>query len=159
MANEKIDKLLNRMRTDDSVDAPMDSVKWVKNLFRTRIPAERSLIEKIRAVLQIDIGPAQPVFGERSSAAGLGRQVLFTAGETSIDIRIAAGKRDVSIRGQLVGEGLTGASVRLLSNEGNYESTADREGEFTFERVAPGVDELQIQTSTKLIVIERIELP
>ena len=159
MANEKIDKILDLMRTDDSVDAPADSVKWVKNLFRVRQPAERSIIEKIWAVLQIDIGPGEPVFGERSSAAGLGRQVLFTAGETSIDLRIAAGKRDVSIRGELVGEGLTGAAVHLRSDEGNYESTADGEGEFKFERVAPGVYELQIKTSTTLIAIETLKLP
>ncbi len=51
------------MKSDDSKDAPSDSLIWVKNLYRSRAsqPA-KSIIQKILAVLEMDLSKNQPAF-------------------------------------------------------------------------------------------------
>src|ERR1044072_3629671 len=85
-------KAIAVMRADNSADAPADSIKWAKNLFRTRMTAPRQTVaQKILAVLQMDLSQMSPAFGERSASSAVGAaQMLFQAGENSVDRRGSA---------------------------------------------------------------------
>ena len=111
--DELINKIIHLMQTDDSADAPADSVKWAKNIFRTRAAEpKKSLVQKVLAVLQMDLSGAQPAFGERSASASQTRQMLFQAGDNSIDLRISKSEKGLLVQGQILGEGFAGASAR-----------------------------------------------
>ncbi len=140
------------MQTDDSVDAPADSIKWSKDLFRTR-QKQPSAVERIKAALKIDIAPGTAVFGERSGTAEA-RQMLFEAGDRAVDLRIKPEAEGYTVQGQALGEGFenftaTMAAIVVSSNE---------QGEFAFEGIKSGTYDLSLNNGDEEIVIEGIEI-
>lgn len=154
-SDDNIKGIINLMQLDDSVDAPQDAIKWSKNIFRSRIAEpKRSMVEKVLAVLQIDLSPNKAVFGERSASAMQARQMLFEAGENSVDLRISKTDNGFTINGQILGEGFKNAAVKIAE----IETRANELSEFKFENISVGKYDLTIQTSEKEIVLEEIEL-
>lgn len=143
------------METDNSVDAPQDAVKWAKNIFRTRaIEPRKSLVQKVLAVLQMDLSPNKAVFGERSASSAQARQMLFSAGDISIDLRIAKGEKGFNLRGQILGEGFANCIVKL----GDFETESNDLCEFSFTEIPNGNYDLTLQSDEKEIVIENLEI-
>lgn len=150
-----MDKIVHLMQTDKSVDAPQDSIKWAKNIFRSRITEpKRSLVQRVLAVLQMDISPNKAVFGERSGAPSQVRQMLFEAGETSIDLRISETENGFNLRGQILGEGFANAVIKI----GETETTANDLNEFGFTNLTGGNHTLILKNDTIEIVVENLEL-
>ncbi len=146
-----IEQIVHLMQKDNSFDAPKDAINWSKNIFRSRaIEPKKSFLQKVFAVLQMDLSNAQPAFGERSASASAVRQMLFNAGEISIDIRIANGE----IKGQILGEGFANCEIIL----GDFVTNANDLSEFKFENVPSGNYSLIIKKDEKEIVIEGLEL-
>ena len=143
------------MESDDSVDAPADSLKWAKNLFRARMP-EASLIKRIVAVLTAELAGSRPAFGERSASAAKARQMLFTAGDHAIDLRVTANKKNFDIRGQILGAGLGEGKVSLEGTK--YEASLSADGDFRLDGIPAGVYDLVIRTASLELVAEKIEL-
>jgi len=153
--DELINKIIHLMQTDDSADAPADSVKWAKNIFRTRaVEPKKSLVQKVLAVLQMDLSGAQPAFGERSGSASQTRQMLFQAGDNSIDLRISKGEKGLLVQGQILGEGFADCTVRL----GDFQAEANELSEFKFTEIPNGKYDLVLQTAEREIVIAGLEL-
>lgn len=148
------------MQRDDSVDAPADSIRWASNLYRTRVSEpKKSFVQKIAAVLQMEIAPNKAAFGERSASASQVRQMLFKAGDNAIDLRIEPKDKAFSVRGQILGEGLGEAEIILSNDSQNFKSRSNELSEFGFENVMAGQYELIISSETveislKTIVIE-----
>lgn len=159
MNNEDlIDKIVQLMQADDSADAPAEAVRWSKNLFRTRaVEPKQSVVERVLAVLQLDLAPNKAVFGERSAAAG-SRQLLFAAGANRIDLRIARINKDFRVSGQVLGEGFAGAEVKLFNAEKTFSAKSNELSEFIFEKIAKGTYTLTLQIRGKEILIENIEI-
>ncbi|HSK73051.1 MAG TPA: hypothetical protein VK892_15235 [Pyrinomonadaceae bacterium] len=152
---QKIAKIISLMQTDDSVDAPLDSIKWAKDIFRARAAEpEKSAVKKFLAVLQMDLSPGKAAFGERSASASQARQMLFQAGETAVDLRISKGEKGFSLHGQILGEGFENCRIKL----GRFETVADELGEFRFNRIPKGIYDLILKTENGEIVIENLEL-
>lgn len=150
-----MNKIVHLMQTDKSVDAPQDSIKWAKNIFRSRIAEpKRSLVQRVLAVLQMDIAPNKAVFGERSGAPSQVRQILFEAGETSIDLRITETENGFNLRGQILGEGFANAVIKIDENE----TTANELSEFGFTNLTGGNHTLILKNDTIEIVVENLEL-
>ena len=156
-SEDNIKRIINLMQSDDSVDAPEDALKWSKNIFRTGKATEpkRSVIEKVLAVLQMDLSPDKPAFGERSTTVGKTRQMLFEAGENNIDLRISADEKSFTIKGQVLGAGFENAEIKF----GSYETVANEMSEFIFSEIPADGYDLIITTDEKEILIENIELP
>jgi hypothetical protein len=154
MANSNdnlIDKIVSLMQKDNSFDAPKDAIQWSKNIFRSKLSEPRkSLMQKVLAVLQIDLKQGQPAFGERSASATKSRQMLFQAGENSIDIRITNGE----IKGQILGEGFENSEVMLSE----FSTKANELSEFTFLNIPNGSYDLILKNGEKEITIEGIKL-
>ena len=160
MSNNSNDELLKKivylMQTDDSADAPADSVKWAKNLFRSRVTEpKKSLVQKVLAVLQVDLsGGGQPAFGERSVSTSQVRQMFFQAGENGVDLRISQTDSGLSVQGQVLGEGFANCAAKL----GEFATQTSELCEFSFAEVPAGRYDLIFQTAEKEIVIEGLEL-
>jgi len=154
-SDDNIKRIISLMQTDNSVDAPADALKWSKNLFRTRAAEPKAtLIEKVLAVLRMDLAPNKAVFGERSASAGQARQMLFEAGESSIDLRISEEGEGFTVRGQILGAGFANASVKL----GGLETVTNELSEFKFENIQGGSYDLILRAADREIIIEAIEL-
>jgi hypothetical protein len=145
-----IDKIVSLMQKDNSFDAPKDAIQWSKNIFRSKVSeSKKSLMQKVLAVLQMDLKQGQPAFGERSASASKSRQMLFQAGEISIDIRIT----NDEIKGQILALGFENSEVML----GEFSTKVNELSEFTFSNIPNGSYDLILKNSEKEITIE-IEL-
>ena len=150
-----IKKIIHLMQTDTSVDAPADAIKWSKNLFRTKVSEQKKgFARKVLAVLQVDLQPNKAVFGERSASSAQSRQMLFEAGENSIDLRISESEKGFDIKGQILGEGFENTSVKL----GKHETKTNELSEFKFEKIPANDYELTLQNADKEIVLKGINL-
>ena len=150
---QKLEHIISRMQSDRSVDAPSDALKYARDLFRTRA-AEPTLLQRIVAVLKVDLAPNRAAFGERSVGGGAARQMLFDSGENAIDLRVTAVENGFDIRGQLLGGGFDGGSVQI----GDAVSAIDEMGGFRFESIAAGEYSMTVRGETSEIAIERLKL-
>lgn len=128
---QNIERIINLMQTDDSIDAPKDAIKWSKNIFRSRIAEpKKSLVEKIIAVLQIDLSKNQTAFGERFSGAKDSKQIFVEAGEYAVDVRIEKAEKGWNLHGQVLGEIAPKSIIRFEGRESVFEAEIDEFGEF-----------------------------
>lgn len=128
---QNIQRIINLMQKDDSIDAPNDAIKWSKNIFRTRaVEPKKSLVEKIVAVLQIDLSKNQTAFGERFSGVKDSKQIFAEAGEYAVDLRIEKAEKGWNLRGQVLGEIAPKSVVRFEGRDSHFETEIDEFGEF-----------------------------
>ena len=155
MSERQINQIVNLMQSDDSADAPQDAVRWAKNIFLTRAAApQKSFVQKVLAVLQIDLSPNKAAFGERSASASKARQMLFQAGDNALDIRLTKTDNGFNLHGQILGEGFANAVVKI----GEFETYADETSEFKFANVPGGKYTLTFEYGEMEIVIEDLEI-
>jgi hypothetical protein len=139
-------KVISTMQADRSPDAPQDSVLWAKNLFRTRVRAPRqTVVQKILAVLQVDLSQMTPAFGERSAAAAA--QMLFQAGENSVDLRVSAGEKGLVLKGQILGGGFENCRVSLRAGKKEFKAEANELSEFTIRNIKAGTYEMTLTSA------------
>lgn len=141
-----LEKAIGLMRRDDSSDAPASAFNFAVNLFRTRKtfePRAESLTQKILATLKLDLSNFAPAFGERSAAVSDERQMLFSAGDYDIDLRIRQSAEGFVIRGQVLGEIEGKCFVRLDGADFSQETPVNEVGAFVFSPVS-SLDDLQV---------------
>ena len=154
-----LNKIVHLMQTDNSADAPKDSVAWSKNLFLSRAAVpQKSLVQKVLARLQMDLSPNKAAFGERSASVSDVRQMLFGAGDHQIDLRIAKVNKGFTVTGQILGEDFAGAEIALFGGGKNLSAKTNELGEFRFENISKDKYTLSLTFKDKEIVIEDIEI-
>jgi hypothetical protein len=99
----QVEHLTQIMRSDNSEDAPRDLLAGALNLFRAR-PAREGFLRRVVAALSFDSGALRPAFGVRSGQASSSRQLLFSAGDVDVDLRLAPGEEGWAVSGQVLGE-------------------------------------------------------
>jgi len=158
-SDREIERIISLMQRDESFDAPSDAIRWSKNLFRARA-AERkkSVVEKVLAVLQMDLSPNRAAFGERSASASPAKQMLFQAGTNSLDLRIKPEKKGSSVRGQILGAGFADCSVELFNDHDSFQTRANQLSEFSFTEIPNGKYDVRLQSGEKEITIKDLEL-
>jgi len=156
--NNNLDHILDRIRNDHAVDAPDEVIRQAKGLFRTRPQeAKVSVFKRLVASLQAELAPNRAAFGERSGGAGQARQLLFEAGDNAIDLRVSGTGNTLSLRGQILGDGIEGAGVEL-SGPTTKACAVDESLGFEFAGIHPGEYTLVINTSDTQIVMEDLQL-
>ncbi|MET0622473.1 MAG: hypothetical protein ABW250_05795 [Pyrinomonadaceae bacterium] len=112
------------MRADTAEDAPPALVADVVRMFRARrVRAdEPGLLRRLVAALAFDSSSLTPAFGVRSGQAAPARQMLFSAGDLDVDLRLAPGAEGWTVSGQVLGP-CAGGEVELVGDDG---STAAR---------------------------------
>ena len=150
-----INKIVQLMETDNSFDAPTDSIKWAKNIFRARVAEpKKSFMQKVLAVLQVDLSPGKAAFGERSASSAQARQMLFQAGKIAVDLRISETEKGFNVRGQILGAGFANCMIKL----GEFETKSNELSEFSFTEIQGGNYNLTLQIAETEIVIENLEI-
>lgn len=156
---QKFEHIVRRMQTDRSVNAPDDALRYVKNLIRARAGEQRvSVLERIAAVLRIDLAPGVAAFGERSGSASEARQMLFESGDNAVDMRITAATDGFEIRGQILGDGFEGSPIELKGNGVLVTSKTDTVSHFSLPAVSAGDYSLSVRGEGREIFIEKISL-
>ena len=153
------DKLLKhiveRMQHDDSIDAPADSVKWAKNLIASRVKQpQSSVVQQLKALLKLDLTPGKAAFGERSASSASARQMLFEAGDFTVDLRISGSGKSREVRGQILGPEFSGGKIELAAASTIRETDIGETGEFVFRSVSAGEYKLTVRIGETAIGIE-----
>ena len=151
---QKLEHIISRMNGDRSVDAPEDALKYARNLFRTRA-AEPSLLQRIVAVLKVDLAPDRAAFGERS-AGSAARQMMYESGDNAVDLRITASANGSDIRGQIFGDDLVGGEAMIANAEFSASAVIEETSGFRFSSIPSGEYTLTLSGGNHEIVIEEL---
>ena len=153
----RVENLLAVMKDDQSVDAPRDVLAYAVNLFARR-EQKRSLVERIVAALSFDSFDSAPAFGVRSSAS-TARQLIYTAGENDIDLRIAEDENNRwVVAGQILGEHCAGGEISLHGYEVSTSAYLSEQCEFALPAVPAGNYELVVRLANVEVEVPRLEI-
>lgn len=151
--NESIENIIFLMQTDNSADAPADAIEWSKNLFKSRVVEKPSIIDRIANLVR-EISPDTAVAGERSGSTGTASQMMFEAGDISVDIRVSqSGVGRFAVAGQVLG-----TDDELVVKFAGFSSKTDELGSFQFSDVKAGTYELVLENDQERITLENITL-
>jgi anti-sigma factor RsiW len=152
-----LERVIDLMRTDDSVDPPPAVMIRALQLFERR--ARRSqftLIQRIIATLQFDSMQMPLAYGTRSRHFSA-RQLLFSADPYDIDLRITSHGDTWSLEGQVLGP-CTGGQARLTNTLLRIETPLNDLCEFVLPRVPTGAYRLELQLGTTVIEAHQVEV-
>ena len=147
------DKIIKLMQTDESEDAPKEAILWSKNLFRTRAVEKSGVVSSLARLVK-EISGNQLATGERSSASGTDRQMLFETDELSIDIRVAGSGESFTVKGQVLGIDEDEGLVSI----GDQRARFDEFGAFEVAGLESGEYSITIKYGDSETIIERVRL-
>jgi anti-sigma factor RsiW len=129
------------MRADTSEDAPAELVASVVRMFRARRAQDEQpgLLRRLVAALTFDSSSLRPAFGVRSGQAAPARQMLFSAGDLDVDLRLAPGGEGWTVSGQVLGP-CTGGEAELVDAEGATAARATLNELCEFTLLPPAAD-------------------
>jgi hypothetical protein len=121
---ERLGRLAALMRADTTEDAPAELLAGVVRMFRAHAATagQPGLLRRLVAALTFDSSGLQPAFGVRSGQPAPARQLLFSAGDFDVDLRLAPGGEGWTVSGQVLGP-CGGGEVEAVDADG---STAAR---------------------------------
>ncbi len=155
---DRIGQVLELMRTDTSADAPRDVLAYAVNIFSRRESSQPSILRRIVAALSFDSSSnLAPAFGVRAGQ-GASRQLLYSAEENDIDIRITPEGESWIVAGQVFGEGCVGGRIEI-EGEGEL-ATADLNDlcEFTLPPVPAGSYAVRLRLGSAEVEISELQL-
>jgi hypothetical protein len=150
----RIQQLILMMKSDRAGDAPRDVLSSAINIF---LREKRLPLRRIVALLSFDSRNAGPAFGVRSITSG-SRQLLFTAGETDLELRITVQNDECILAGQVIGEGCAQGHVEISGAGGRSEAALNEICEFTLPPVPAGHYSLTVRMLDLQIEIPELEL-
>ena len=160
---ERVEQVVGLMRTDEGVDAPPALISQAVNLFRARAARDAStspsLARRILGALSFDSLQMSPAYGVRSGQAGA-RQLLYSAGENDLDLRVTESGGGWVIAGQVLGANCAGlkGEVELQGASHASRTELNDQCEFRLPPVAAGSYQLLVRFGDDLIEIPELEL-
>lgn len=150
----RLQQLILMMKSDSMSDAPRDVLTSAINIFSQE---KRSPLRRIVAILTFDSRNAGPVFGVRSLPTG-SRQMLYSAEETDLELRITVQNDECILAGQVIGEGWAGGHVEILGLAGKSEAILNDVCEFKLPPIPVGNYSLTVRMLDRQIEIPELEL-
>jgi anti-sigma factor RsiW len=159
---DRLGRLATLMRADTSEDAPPEVLAGVVRMFRARTAgaAEPGLLRRLVAALTFDSSGLRPAFGVRSGQPAPARQLLFSAGNFDVDLRLAPGTEGWTVSGQVLGP-CRGGEVEAVAADGSVAARATLNDlcEFTLlPPVAGGTYTLRLRLEDTEIEIPELSL-
>jgi hypothetical protein len=150
----RLQQLIRLMRSDSTNDAPRDVLTSAINIFleEARVPLRR-----IVALLTFDSRNADPAFGVRSLRAA-SRQMLYSAEEIDLELRITVQNDECIVAGQVIGEGCAEGYVEISGEAGRSKANLNDVCEFTLPAIPPGNYSLTLTMLDREIEIPELEL-
>ena len=150
----RLQQLIVMMRSDTTNDAPPDMLTSAMNIFsqEKRVPLRR-----IIAFLTFDSRNAGPAFGVRSLLSA-SRQMLYSAEETDLELRITVQNDECVLSGQVIGEGCGGGLVEISGEAVSSKAILNEVCEFTLPPIPLGNYSLKVKMLDREIEIPELEL-
>jgi len=149
----RLQQLILMMRSDTSTDAPRDVLTAALNIFSQE---NNWPLRRIVALLTFDSRDASPAFGMRSLFA-TSRQMLYSAEDTDLDLRVTRLNDEYVLAGQVIGAVCAG-SVEISGVAGRSEAALNDICEFTLPPVPAGKYSLVVRMQDLQIEIPELDL-
>ena len=156
----QVERLFGLMQSDTSVDPPPAVINRAVRLFRPRqAEVTPPLLQRIVAALQFDSLQLAPATGLRSGAAAP-RQLLFSAGDYDLDLRLAPTEQTDGwlLTGQVLGSDTPTGRVTVEGATGVVETSLSMLGEFVLPPVTAGNYTLVVQLADAKITVDTIQV-
>jgi hypothetical protein len=150
----RLQQLIVMMKSDTSQDAPRDVLLAAINIFPTGTP---SPLRRILATLIFDSRSAGPAFGMRSLHTA-SRQLVYSAQQTDLDLRITIQNEECIVAGQLLRAVCAGGLVEISGTTGTAETSLNELCEFTLPAIPAGKYSLRVRMPDVEIEIPELEL-
>ncbi len=150
-----LSRTIELMRSDRGELPPPQVTARAKRLIR-QVARPASLRQRLTAHLQFDSAHAPLAFGMRSAAAGP-RQLVFDAGDYTIDLRLRPAGAQLSLQGQVLGTPALG-SAQLSGAGASYAAELNSTSSFAMPPVQPGSYTLILALDTVDITIPDLQL-
>jgi len=148
--------VIELMRSDTSQDAPRDVIEYAVNTFKARAE-QPSLLRRLIGVVSFDSSHNAPAFGLRSGQA-TARQLVYTADEVDVYLRLAAEGENWVLSGQLLGADCSGGNIEISGGQNDSSTEVNDSCEFKLSPVPAGVYRMTIRLSDKEIEISELVL-
>jgi hypothetical protein len=146
------------MRSDKAEDAPPIAISRAINLFRARAASkEPSLVKRIVAALNFDSLQMSPAYGVRSGQSAA-RQLLFSAGEYDLDLRLTQSGEAWNVAGQILGQECAGGHLELEGEETHERADLNEQCEFLIVALPAGSYKLRLLLPDLEVEIPQLEL-
>jgi anti-sigma factor RsiW len=149
--------VMGLMRTDKSQDAPRDVLNYAITLFQQKPAREPSLIRRLVATLTFDSMTTAPAFGVRSGQTQ-SRQLLFSAEENDIDLRITSVNNEWIVTGQILRPDCVGGRVEMEGATGAAAAVLNELCEFTLPAVPAGNYSLRVKMADIEVEVPELQL-
>jgi hypothetical protein len=150
----RLRQLIHMMRSDTVADAPRDVLISAINILS---PKRQMPLPRIIATLIFDSRNVSPAFGIRSLRS-TSRQLLYTAKETDLDLRITIQNEECVVAGQVIREGCAGGLVEISGATVSTEASLNELCEFTLPPIPVGNYSLRVRMVDVEIEIPELEL-
>jgi hypothetical protein len=150
----QLQQLILMMKSDSTPDAPRDVLTSAVNIYSQE---QRVPLRRIIALLIFDSRNAGPAFGVRSLPAA-SRQMLYSAEEIDLELRITVQNDECILAGQVIGEGCAEGQVEISGVAGRLKATLNEICEFTLPPIPMGNYSLTIRMLDREIEIPELEL-
>ena len=150
----RVKRLVLMMKSDAAEDAPRDLLVSAINIFSPGAPRR---LQRIVATLIFDSRNAAPVFGMRSLRTS-SRQLLYSAEETDLDLRVTIQNEECILAGQVIRDGCVGGLVEISGPTGSAEASLNELCEFTLPAMPVGHYSLRVRMLDFEIEIPELEL-
>jgi hypothetical protein len=155
----RLGEVLMLMKTDTAADAPRDVLTYAITIFSRREDSRQpSTLRRIVGALSFDSSAnLVPAFGVRSGQA-TSRQLLYSAEENDIDLRITPEDENWIVAGQVLGQDCVGGRIEIEGKSGSAAAAFNEACEFTLPPVAAGTYTLRLQLGNAEVEIPQLEL-
>ena len=150
----RLQHLVVMMKTDAAIDAPPELLRSAMNAFS---PERETPIRRIIAVLTFDSRQVRSAFGMRSIRSA-SRQLLYSAQETDLDLRISVQNEECILSGQIIREGCHGGLVEISGATGSAAAALNELCEFTLPPIPVGNYSLKVRMPDVEIEIPELDL-
>jgi anti-sigma factor RsiW len=158
----KIERVTNLMRADNSVDAPRDVLANAVRLFDARSIREgvvSGIIRRVVASLSFDSRAPGLAFGMRSGQGASSRQLIFSADDIDVDLRLASSSEGWAVCGQILGECAGGwAELSGANVEEGARAELNTLCEFALKPVPAGSYTLRLGLGDTLVEVPGLDL-
>jgi hypothetical protein len=155
---DRLGQVLQLMRTDSSTDAPRDVLAYAVNIFRPAESSKPSILRRIVAALSFDSSSnLAPAFGVRAGQSS-SRQLLYSAEENDIDIRITPEGESWVVAGQVLGEDCAGGRIELEGEDELAAADLNDQCEFLLPPVPAGIYAVRLRLGSAEVEIPQLEL-
>ena len=151
----QLQQVILTMKSDTAIDAPRDLLQSAINIFSPE--RQPPTLRHIIAVLTFDSRFAAPAFGVRSLRS-TSRQLLYSAQETDVDLRITVQNDECIVAGQVIRDGCHSGRVEISGDAGSAATSLNEVCEFTLPAIPLGNYSLRVKMPDVQIEIPELAL-